>query len=341
MRRSRALLLFAFAAVALVGLAQARWLEAGVLLWRLAQGVASGSVSRAIGEAGDLYASDEPARAGIVLLPGVSPAGKDDVRLVRFAEALAASGFRVFVPELAGLRELRVSASDAHALVEAARTLRQEGLHVGVGAFSYAVGPALLAAMELGAEAAFVMAIGGYHDLTRIVAHFTTGAADPRAKWLFVRANAGRLRAPEERQALEIVAHRKLADPGAGIDDLLGDLGPDGRAVMALVDNRDPARVAALIEGLPETIRAELHALDLARRDLSTLAAPLLLVHGRNDPVAPVEESPSLARAAPRARLYVLEDLRHVDAGWSLRDGLAMLQAAHALLSLRDGGAFR
>lgn len=341
MTRGRALLLFALAAVALLVVTQARWLEAGVLLWRLAQGAAAGSVSREVGEAGDLYTSDAAARAGIVLLPGVSPAGKDDVRLVRFAEALAASRFRVFVPELAGVRALRVSASDAAVLVEAVRTLRREGLRVGLGAFSYAVGPALLAALELGPEAAFVLAIGGYHDLTRIVAHFTAGDADPRAKWLFVKANAGRLPAPEERQALEIVANRKLADPDADIGDLLGDLGPDGRAVMALVANGDAARVSELIDALPEPVRAELHALDLARRDLSALAAPLLLVHGRNDPVAPVGESQSLARAAPQARLYVLEDLRHVDAGWSLRDGLAMLRAAEALLSLRDGGAFR
>jgi pimeloyl-ACP methyl ester carboxylesterase len=341
MSRRRAALLILWLAAAALAVAQARWLEAGFLLWRLAQGAPPDAVAREIGPEGDLYASGKAPRAGIVLLPGVSPDGKDDARLVRFAQALATARFRVFVPELPEVRALRVSASDSAALVEAVRALRRDGLRVGLGAFSYAVGPAVLAALELGPEAAFVLAVGGYHDLTRIVAHFTAGPADPRAKWLFVRANASRLPAPEERQALTVIANRKLADPGAAIGDLLGDLGRDGRAVLALVDNGDPAQVARLIDALPAAVREELVALDLARRDLSRLTAPLLLIHGRNDPVAPAQESVSLAGAAREARLFVLEDLHHVDAGWTLRDGLTMLRAAHALLSLRDGAGFR
>ena len=335
------LLVIALAIGGLTGCAFAPWLESGLLLRDVARGVAPGEVSREPGAAGDLYRGRPPARSGIVLLPGVSPQGKDDPRLVRFAEALAASRFAVLVPELPGLRALRVSAADADAVVVAVRRLRGQGLPVGLGAFSYAVGPALLAALELGPEAAFVLAIGGYHDLSRVVRHFTTGDADRRAKWLFVQANVSRLERPEERQALTVMANRKLSDENAGIADLMGDLGPDGRAVVALVTNRDPARVAALLEGLPAAIRSELHALDLARRDLAALSAPLLLVHGRDDPVIPAAESASLAAAAPQAHLFLLDDLAHVDAGWALRDGLTMLRAARELLRLRDSAAFR
>lgn len=333
--------LVVLAGAAIAAYAIAPWIEAGLLLRDLARGVAPGEVRREAESAGDLYRGTRDARSSVVLLPGVSPQGKDDPRLVRFAEALAARRFVVLVPELPGLRALQVSAADADAVVAAARRLRGQGLPVGLGAFSYAVGPALLAALELGADAAFVLAIGGYHDLGRVVRHFTAGVADPRAKWLFVRANAGRLERPEERQALTVMANRKLADEAAEIADLTGDLGPDGRAVVALVGNRDPDLAPGLLAALPEAIRRELEALDLARRDLGRLSAPLLLVHGRDDPVIPAAESVSLAGAVPDSRLFLLDDLSHVDAAWTLRDGFAMLRAARALLSLRDGAAIR
>ncbi len=341
MTRRLSLLLLAAAALTLAAFGPTPWVEAALLLRDLARGVAPGEVSRETRTDGDLYRGAPPARAGIVLLPGVSPQGKDDPRLVRFAEALAAARFAVLVPDVPGLRALQVSAADAEPVVAAARRLRGQGLPVGLGAFSYAVGPAVLAALELGPEAAFVLAVGGYHDLTRVVRHFTTGSADRRAKWLFVRANAGRLERPEERQALTVMANRKFADENAEIADLMGDLGPDGRAVVALVSNRDPARVPGLLAALPAAIRGELEALDLARRDLARLSAPLLLVHGRDDPVIPAQESVALADAAPDARLYLLDDLSHVDAAWTLRDGFAMLRAARALLRLRDDAAFR
>lgn len=336
MSRPRLLLLAVPAALLLAALAPGRWWEAATLLWTLSDGARPGQVLRQATAAGDLYRTGEAARAGIVLLSGVSPQGKDDPRLVRFAEALATARFAVLAPEPPGLRALRVSAADAAHVTEAVRALRRQGVPVGVGAFSYAVGPAILAALELGPEVAFVLAIGGYHDLTRVVRHFTTGPADPRAKWLFARANAARLERPQDRQALAVMANRKLADDSAPVADLMGDFGPDGRAVVALVANRDPARVSDLLAALPPSVARELAALDLARRDLGRLAAPALLVHGRDDPVVPVSESESLARALPRAELYVLDDLRHVDAGWTLRDAFAMLRAAEALLRLRD-----
>ena len=337
MRLTRAL---AGMALAMFTLAGCGWVEAARLLDGIARGAPEGEVRREIGEKADLYAAAAPPLAGIVLLPGVSPQGRDDPRLVGFARALAAQRFAVLVPELPELRALRVSASDAEAVVAAVHRLRGRGLRVGVGAFSYAVGPALLAGLELGPDAAFVLAIGGYRDIANVIRHFTAGPADRRAKWLFLRANASRLDRPAEQQALAVMANRRLADEQAGIADLMGDLGPDGRAVAALVTNRDPGAVEALLKGLPSPIRRELEALDLSRRDLGALEAPLLLVHGRGDPVIPAEESVALAAAAPNSELFLLQDLSHVDAGWTLRDGLTMLRAARSLLRLRDGEGF-
>ena len=63
--------------------------------------------------AADLYLPPDNAEAALVLVPGMTPAGKDDRRLVDFANALARAGFLVLVPEIGGLRDLRVSPGDA------------------------------------------------------------------------------------------------------------------------------------------------------------------------------------------------------------------------------------
>lgn len=153
---------------------------------------------------GDLYFVPEP-RAGVVLVPGVARGGKDDPRLVAFARTLARARFAVLVPDIATLRELRVSAADARAVADAVRHLAASVADsdrptpagaslpdpggsatasagvgrqaVGVVAISYAAGPAVLAALEEDARThvRFVLSIGGYYDLEAVVTFFTTG----------------------------------------------------------------------------------------------------------------------------------------------------------------------
>jgi pimeloyl-ACP methyl ester carboxylesterase len=110
--------------------------------------------------------------------------------------------------------------------------------------------------------------------------------------------------------------------------------------VAALLDNRDPDRVPALIANLPEAVRSDLAALDLSRRDLAQLDARLLLVHGRDDPIIPSTESEALAAAAPDdTALYVVDSLAHVELGPAgLVDGWKLWRAVYRLLALRDAG---
>lgn len=311
---------------------------------------------------GDLY-WPEQAKAALVLVPGLVPEGKDDPRLVALAQTLARARFAVLVPDIAGLRAQKVSPEDAHAIAAAINRLDRcvpaggpsVGVpSVGVIAISYAAGPAILAALrpDTADEVRFVVAIGGYYDLRAVVTFFTTGyvrtAPDepwqhrtPNAygRWVFVGANAERLDDPGDRAALAAMAARKLQDLNADISDLEAGLGPEGRAVMALLDNADPDRVPALIAALPEAVRADLAALDLARRDLAQLRARLLLVHGRDDPIIPSTESQKLAAAAPGglAQLYLVDSLGHVELSLtSLVDGFQLWRAIYALLSERD-----
>lgn len=311
---------------------------------------------RSAAAAGDLYEpTDGPPAAGLVLVPGVARTGKDDPRLVALAETLARAHFAVLVPDLPNLRALRIGPTDVDGIVTAIDWLAaRQGASVGLAAVSYAAGPAILAAARPGTadKVRFVATIGGYYDIEAVLTFFTTGyyretpAApwrwrQPNAygKWVFVGANAGRLGDPMDRSFLTEMVERKLADLDADIADLRRVLGPEGRAVMDLLDNADPARVASLVERLPAGIRADMAAIDPARADLRALQARLILVHGRDDAIVPYTESLALAAAAPAgvAELFLLDSLAHADlkAG-GMGDAARLWWAVYRLLDERD-----
>lgn len=310
---------------------------------------------------GDLYQAGNGARAAIVLVPGVAEAGKDDRRLVAFANTLARARFAVLVPDIGGLRALRVRASDSRDIADAVAYLASlDGAaphgRVGIAAISYAVGPAILAALEpdVRDRVRFVVGIGGYHDIAAVVTFFTTGRYRERpgrpwryrepnvyGKWVFVLSNVERVRDPGDRTALDAMARRRLRDLGADISDLTADLGPEGRAFYALLTNTDPGRVPALIAGLPAEVQADMAALNLALKDLGRLKARLILVHGREDDIIPFTESRALAHAVAsgQADLFIVDGLRHVDPKPGVIGGLQLWRAVYRLLEERDAGA--
>jgi pimeloyl-ACP methyl ester carboxylesterase len=311
------------------------------------------------GQFGDLYLPANP-RAALLLIPGVTPEGRDDPRLVAFAGALAGHGFLVFAPELPGLRALRVGRDDPDAVAAAGEALAScygpgTPPRFAVAAVSYAVAPVVVAATTPpGADRiALVVGIGGYHDVVAAITYFTTGYYRPSpgrpwrsgnpapiAKWVFVLASASRFPEPRDRALLSEIAHAKLADPDADVRRLEAGLGGGGRAMIALVRNADPERAPELVAALPESVRGDIEYLDLSRRDLRYLRADLLLVHGRDDPLVPATESLALAAAVPpgRADAFIVGNLSHVEIRpGGIPDTLLLWRAAYRLLELRDG----
>jgi len=305
---------------------------------------------------GDLYLSGEPPLAGIVLVPGVAVRGKDDPRLVAFASTLARTRFLVLVPDLPNLRALKVRAEDAQSVADVFSQLLSQpefpvGSRGGIGAFSYAVGPAVLAALEpaIREQVDFVLGVGGYYELDQVVTFFTTGYfqrdgqwyyLEPNryGKWVFVLSNADRLTDPNDRRGLRTMAERVLKDPNARIDITEWDLTPEARSLLALLENRDRRRTPGLIEALPTAIRTDMKALNLASRDLSQLCAELILLHGTDDTIIPYTESMALAAAAQpgRAQLFRIDGLAHVELKPLGLDRRAMWRAIHALLAQRQ-----
>ena len=134
------------------------------------------------GRVGYLYLpGDGAARAAMVLVPGVVPDGIDDPRLVEFGTTLARVGFAVLTPDMPGYRALELRASDGRVVADAFAWLSAQAElsprgYAGIGALSYAVTPAVLAALEpnLAERVRFILAIGGCYDLAACIEFFTT-----------------------------------------------------------------------------------------------------------------------------------------------------------------------
>lgn len=262
-------------------------------------------------------------RAALVAVPGAVPLGKDDPRLVAFATTMARAGFAVLAPDIAGYRALRIRPSDAQEIVDAFAylvgrpELAPEG-RAGMFAFSYSVGPALLAALQddIRERVRFVVGVGAYHDLPRAMRFFTTGwfehdgawqriTPDDTGKMVLVYSSLDYLAEQSDRDVFDRMVSLRMRDPHADLSLLAKSLSPEAQAVYALATNTERERFAELYARLPKAMRADLDKLDLAQHDLKPLKARLILVHGRNDNLIPWPESLALAASVPEGQASV------------------------------------
>jgi dienelactone hydrolase len=271
----------------------------------------------------------------LVLVAGADRVGKDHPLFIAFASALANAGFTVLVPDLINLRSLRIRRGDEVLVADAVQWLAdQEERKVALVGVSYALGPAMLAAIEprVNERVSFVLGIGGFYDLGRVVAGFR----NPYGKWLFAAANSDAIDDPADRTTVAAIAARKTADLDADVADLFNQLGPQGRAVYALLDAVDPAKADELVANLPPKLRDEINGLTLKGRDLSGLKAPLLLVHGADDPLIAPQESKALAAVlGDKATLYLIDRMRHVEMSGDIDDLLKLWWICWRVVGLR------
>lgn len=305
----------------------------------------------------DLYRPNfQPILADMVLVPGLTRLGRDDPRVVAFATTMGRAGFRVLVPDLPNLRRFQVSGTDTVTIADAICFMQAEptGRPLGVGAVSFAVGPAVGALFETEARdrVDFLLTVGGYHDMTALITYVTTGyyraSADapwqyrePKryGRWLFLLTNAARLQDQEDKLTLIEMADRKLNNPDAKVDDLATQLGAEGQSVYALLTNTDPDRVPALIEALPPSVLHEMNALDLKQRRISDLDTRFILVHDADDRIIPADQSLIFVRNANpgHAEAFLVQGLDHAqpkEVSWW--DGKDLVAAVYAVLQERD-----
>jgi hypothetical protein len=117
-----------------------------------------------------------------VLVSGFTPHGKNDRRVVEFAQSLARARFRVLVPDIPGSRLMQVGPEDAQIIANSASYLSTQypasgQTRTALLAISYAVGPTVLATLDprLEGRIDLVIGIGGYYDTEAVVTFITTG----------------------------------------------------------------------------------------------------------------------------------------------------------------------
>ncbi|MGM0694384.1 MAG: alpha/beta hydrolase family protein [Pseudomonadota bacterium] len=304
----------------------------------------------------DIYHPPESHRGSLILVHGFTEQGRRDPRLVALAMTLGRVGFRVMVPELDGLRDYTISTREVTAIADAIHHATRKApaapSRTAVAAVSFAVGPTLMAAMddEVASAVSFVVAVGGYYDMTEMLRYVTTGedrgdadrAVVPppqrEARWAVLLSQLHWLEDERDRVLLETIARRRLTDPEASVTDEVRRLGASGRALLDLVTNEDPDRVEALIAQLPPALGMELEALDPSRRSLDNLQARLVLIHDTHDRVIPISHSRRLSDALPpgQARLFEAGALQHVAVSPGWRDGWGLWRALAHVLALGE-----
>jgi pimeloyl-ACP methyl ester carboxylesterase len=202
---------------------------------------------------------------------------------------------------------------------------------------------------EIQHDVRFILAVGGYYDLSTTLMFATTGyyhdghawqyrEPNDYAKWVFVLSNVEKLGNRTDREILSQVAERMLKKQGAAAAELISQLTPKGHAVYQFINNTDVDNANALFAQLPSEVRAEIQALSLNSYELAHLSARVILVHGFDDSIIPYTESVALARALPAAqtKLFLINGLVHVELDQNIIDYWRLWRAVHALLIERD-----
>jgi acetyl esterase/lipase len=281
----------------------------------------------------DLYRPpDDKRHPGIILSHGVAYRGKDDPRLVNFADALARVGYVALVPDFVNLKEFRVRPSDIDEFVCSFEYLEEYARirpdRIGLFGFSYAGGLAVLSASDprIADRVRFCFLLGGYYDLENVITYMTTGMyerdgervyLEPRnsGRWAFLLNSADLIEDEADRETLMRVSRLKMDDPDHDVSALVATLGQEGTRAYALMVNDDPDSTRGLIEGLSERVQEYFSDLTLEGR-IDGLRARLIVGHGKDDDLIPYTESLLLAENVPPGtpiHLEILESFHHVD----------------------------
>ena len=267
----------------------------------------------------DLYQPAQPRRA-LVLVHGLSSAGRHHPELTRLARLLAGREIAVLVPHFPGMAAFTLSGRETVEIGAALEHARRFGVPVGVAGFSFGAGPALIAAAAA-RDVSVVGSFGGYADLRHVIRFITTGvheldgrryvqAPEPFNRWKLLAMLAGFLER-DDREALGAVVSRRLADPADDTSALEARLAPAAATMVGLVRARDDAEVNRRLAALPARARAALDALSPLAA-VPRLTGRLVIAHGVDDASIPFTESVRLATAGgARARVAILHTFHH------------------------------
>jgi hypothetical protein len=256
---------------------------------------------------------DDGALGAILLVPGATPRGRDDRRVVAIAEALARAHRVVVVPELHVYDEDLVPA-DVDRLVAVTDALAATHGPVVLAGISFGGSLGLVAAADpaVADDVALVATFGAYADLAGVVQAATTGVSlvgderipwepDPRARDVVREQLLGLLDA-DDRRTVEAALETGSDEPA---------LRAELQALHDLLVTDDPARTMPLVEQLPGVVRDRIAAVSPARAG-ADLVVPVIALHAADDPVIPYGELARLEATFPRTETLTLATFDHV-----------------------------
>jgi pimeloyl-ACP methyl ester carboxylesterase len=244
----------------------------------------------------DIY-SGEHAYSPILIVHGLNPTGKNSLDLMRISEALAQVGYQVFVPDLIELKRQHLQPEEAGHIKSVFQFI---GKDAAIACFSYGCGPAMIAAADpdIRDHIRFALAFGGYFDIRETLEFVVTGPESPIAylKWVYLGANSDLVADESDRTRL-----RTIAEHGRDDDALESDaaerLSPEAKALLAVFLASTPEDFHARLDAAPANLQRRLDALSPSRF-VERIRAPLILVHGINDPAIPAQQTIEFAEAA-------------------------------------------
>jgi pimeloyl-ACP methyl ester carboxylesterase len=262
-------------------------------------------------EGADLH--DQPP---VVLVPGATPDGREDRRVIEIARAIARADRTVVVPELEVYGE-DLLAADVDRLVEVAGVLAADAEPVVLAGLSFGGSLSLLAAGDprSAGTIGLVATFGAYADLAGVIQAATTGVAlvdgepiawdpDPRAREVVADQLLDLLpteAAQQVEQALD-----GTTDPASLPTELA--------AVHELLTTDEPERITALLDDAPVAVRDRIVEVSPVRA-VPELPVPLVALHAVDDPVIPYAELLRLERAYPDTDAITLATFDHVGPG--------------------------
>jgi acetyl esterase/lipase len=292
---------------------------------------------------GRVYAPARKSRQTVLVVAGLHPAGIDDPRVMALSRELARSRVTVVTPELPQLSQFEITPALTDQIELAALWLATSaGLaptgRIGLMGISFSGGLALVAAGRpaLRDHLSYVFALGGHDDLSRVLTYLCTGVEEGSPQRpphdygvAVVLLNVADHLVPPEQVGLLRDAVRRFLwashldtvdAPAAArafneLRILARGLPEPAASLLEMVNDRDVARLGPLL--LPH-VASHVEAAALSPSRSPVPAAPVFLLHGRDDTVIPGTESIHLAtrlrQQSVPVRLLITDLISHVDA---------------------------
>jgi dienelactone hydrolase len=246
---------------------------------------------------------------GLIVAHGIHHEGMNEHRMVPFARHLARAGLVVMTPEMTDLADYRITHQgvsvirDATAYLSSRRDIVSEE-RVGIMGFSFAGGLGLVAAADpaLAGHVAYVVSVGGHHDLERVLRFLIRDEVEtPRGVekkqahdyglMVVLYGEVDRFAPEPDRVALRDALRASLHGDKAAAATAAGKLTTErGKELWRLADEKKLQTLAPELEAIVRERRAALAALSPHGR-LSKVGAPVYLVHGASDSVIPPSET--------------------------------------------------